>query len=261
MTVTHQNTSHQTSPILPIVLGVNIDHVATIRQLRNTPYPDILQALEQVEAAGADSITIHLREDRRHIQDNDVYLIAKQLITRLNFECAHTREMVEIAKQIRPHSVCFVPERRQEITTEGGLDVCSIQAGLSHTIAQLKALGIRTSLFVNADLAQISAAASVGADMIEIHTGAFSDAAASHQAAQLDLIKTAAQHGHQLGLQVNAGHGLHLGNTAAIVAIPEIVELNIGHAIVSRALFVGLAQAVREMKALMLHTRQTMQVS
>lgn len=238
-------------PREPVLLGVNIDHVATLRQQRGTSYPETVQAALVAEQAGADSITIHLREDRRHIQDRDVKLLQQTLQTRMNLEMAATEEMLGIAQTIRPADCCLVPERRAELTTEGGLDVLSNQAYLKDYCAALAAAGCRVSLFIDADLAQLDAAAAVGAPAVEIHTGQYADAADRRQrAVELARIAGAVTHGLHLGLQVNAGHGLDYHNVRAIASIAGITELNIGHSIISRALFCGLAKAVREMKRL-----------
>lgn len=234
-------------------LGVNIDHVATLRQARRTRYPDPVQAAIEAEQAGADAITLHLREDRRHIQERDVQLLREILQTRMNLEMAATPAMIEYACRMRPADVCLVPERREELTTEGGLDVVSQRAAIKNACAALAAVGVRVSLFIDADPRQIEAAAACGAPAIEIHTGHFADAttpAAAHE--ELARIERAVRTGLTAGLQVNAGHGLHYHNVQAIAGIPGIAELNIGHAIVARAVFVGLQAAVREMKQLML---------
>lgn len=238
-----------------IHLGVNIDHVATLRQARGTPYPSLVEAAGIAEHAGADSITVHLREDRRHIQDADLGELLAVLQTRMNLEMAVTDEMVAIAGRLEPADVCLVPEKREELTTEGGLDVAGQHDRVRDAVAELTGAGIRVSLFVDPDISQIEAAAAVGAPVIEIHTGAYADADGSEQAAEFERIVAAARHAHSAGLVVNAGHGLHYDNVAAIAAIPEIVELNIGHAIVSRAVFDGLAKAVSDMKACMLAAR------
>jgi len=236
----------------PILLGVNIDHVATLRQARGTRYPEPIQAALMAEQAGADAITLHLREDRRHIQDRDVEMLSGILQTRMNLEMATTPEMGRIAAEIRPADCCLVPERREELTTEGGLDVVGHQAQLSEFCAMLAEVGVRVSLFINADPAQLDAAAEVGAPVIEIHTGHFADAKTpAARAAELARIARAVSQGRNLGLQVNAGHGLEYHNVAAIAALAGISELNIGHAIIARALFCGLGDAVREMKAIM----------
>lgn len=233
-----------------IGLGVNIDHIATIRQARGTRYPDPIQAAIEAELAGADLITLHLREDRRHIQDRDVVLLKDILQTRMNLEMAVTEEMLAFAENIQPDDVCLVPERREELTTEGGLDVVGQMDRMQQACQRLAAVGTRVSLFIDADIAQIDAAKQVGAPAIEIHTGHFADGTETHQ-----QILTAVKHGAEIGLQVNAGHGLHYHNVAEIAAIPEIQELNIGHAIVARALFTGFNEAVREMKRLMVEAR------
>jgi len=234
-----------------LLLGVNIDHVATIRQARGTEYPSVLQAAEVAESAGADAITVHLREDRRHIQDEEVESLCRQVRTRVNLEMAVTEEMLTIAEHNRPADVCLVPEKRQELTTEGGLDVASNLAGVGEACTRLAETGIRVSLFVDPDPGQLQASVEAGAPVVELHTGAYADAAGEDQQHEYQRIVDAAAFGAGLGLQVNAGHGLHYGNVQGIVAIPELVELNIGHAIVARALFVGLDQAVREMLLLM----------
>ena len=235
-----------------IKLGVNIDHVATLRQARGTRFPDPVQAAVEAEQAGADAITLHLREDRRHIQERDVELLRQILQTRMNLEMAVTPEMVAYAGRIRPEECCLVPERRQELTTEGGLDVIAHRAAVTKVCQQLRKDGVRVSLFVDADPAQIEAAAQAGAPVIEIHTGRYADAEdAAARGQELARIELAVQQGLALGLQVNAGHGLHYHNVQPIAAIPGIAELNIGHAIVSRAVFTGLRDAVQEMKRLM----------
>lgn len=239
-----------------IELGVNIDHVATLRQARGTTYPDPVEAALIAESAGADAITLHLREDRRHIQDRDVEILRDRLTTRMNLESAVTDEMIGIALRIKPHDICLVPERREELTTEGGLDVVKHFDQVQHVCRKLAQAGIRVSLFINADPLQIDAAARAGAPVIEIHTGGYADAHTSQaQAEQFADIQKAVDLGIGLGLKVNAGHGLHYGNVQAIAAIPGISELNIGHAIVARAIFTGFKQAVQEMKQLMLTAR------
>ena len=236
-----------------IKLGVNIDHIATLRQARGTLYPDPVQAAIEAEQAGADAITLHLREDRRHIQDRDVEILRGILQTRMNLEMAVTGEMVDFAVRLRPQECCLVPERRAELTTEGGLDVRSNTKKIAEACARLAQAGVRVSLFVDADPGQIDAAAKTGAPVIEIHTGHYADVAdAGQRHAELARIVQAVQQGRELGLQVNAGHGLHYHNVQPIAAIPDIAELNIGHAIVARAVFTGLQEAVREMKRLML---------
>lgn len=236
----------------PILLGVNIDHVATLRQARGTRYPEPIQAALLAEQGGADAITLHLREDRRHIQDRDVEALRHILQTRMNLEMAATREMAAIAERIRPQDCCLVPERRQELTTEGGLDVASHQAELTDYCARLAEAGIRVSLFIDPDPLQIEAALAIGAPVIEIHTGAYADASdANVNAHELERIRQAVAFGTGLGLHVNAGHGLNYHNVRPIAAIAGMRELNIGHAIMARALFSGLEQAVRDMKALL----------
>ena len=234
-----------------IKLGVNVDHVATLRQARGTQYPSVVQAALRAEEAGADSITIHLREDRRHIQDEDVFALRPLLQTKMNFEMAVTDEMVAIALRVKPQDVCLVPERREERTTEGGLEVAGNLPRVSAVCKTLSEAGIRVSLFIAPDIAQINAAKEAGAPVIEIHTGKFSDSDGPEQAKELNRIKEAAAHALTLGLVVNAGHGLNIHNVHQIAAIPGIEELNIGHAIVAHALFVGWEYAVREMKTLM----------
>jgi len=239
-----------------IELGVNIDHVATLRQARGTDYPSPVEAALIAELSGADAITLHLREDRRHIQDRDVEVLRELLTTRMNLESAVTSEMIAIALCTKPHDICLVPERREELTTEGGLDVVRHFGQVQNACRHLSDAGIRVSLFINADRAQIDAAAEAGAPVIEIHTGSFADAKTdAAQEIELDKIKEAVVHGLRHNLKVNAGHGLHYHNVQAIAAIPGISELNIGHAIVGRAIFVGMEKAVREMKTLMLKAR------
>ncbi len=235
-----------------ILLGVNIDHVATLRQARGTLYPEPVQAALVAEQAGADAITLHLREDRRHIQDRDLEMLAGLLQTRMNLEMAATGEMQAIARRIAPADCCLVPERREELTTEGGLDVAGNIPYLKDYCAALAEAGIRVSLFIDADPRQLEAALSVGAPVVEIHTGHYADAKTRECArAELEKVRKAVSHGLDLGLRVNAGHGLHYHNVRAIAAIGGISELNIGHAIIARAVFSGLADAVAEMKRLM----------
>jgi pyridoxine 5-phosphate synthase len=234
-----------------LLLGVNIDHVATIRQARGTEYPSVLEAAAVAEAAGADAITVHLREDRRHIQDAEVEALCKQVATLVNLEMAVTDEMLVIAEHNRPADVCLVPEKRQELTTEGGLDVLAHFPQVRAACQRLADAGIRVSLFVDPEPRQLQAAKDCGAPVVELHTGRYADASPAEQPPELERIVTAAAYGDAIGLQVNAGHGLNYENVQPVVAIPELVELNIGHAIVARALFVGLAQAVREMRELM----------
>ena len=235
-----------------IELGVNIDHGATLRQARGTTYPDPIRAALLAEKSGADAITLHLREDRRHIQDRDVLLLRQQLSTRMNLEAAITAEMIGFACRVRPQDVCLVPERRQELTTEGGLDVAGHLDQVTDACRRLTAAGIRVSLFIDPEPAQLEAAVAAAAPVVELHTGRYADAAAGdEQAMELARIRSAAAHGAMRGLKVNAGHGLHFGNVQAIAAIPEIAELNIGHALVAEAIFMGWENAIREMKRLM----------
>jgi pyridoxine 5-phosphate synthase len=237
-------------------LGVNIDHVATLRQARGTRYPDPVQAASVAEEAGADSITVHLREDRRHIQERDLRLLAQTLTTRMNLEMAVTAEMIAIARELRPADCCLVPERREELTTEGGLDVAGDPGRIAAACGELARAGIRVSLFIDPDPAQVHAAAVTGAPVIELHTGRFAEAVdAAGAAAELQRLAAAARLAAGLGLTVHAGHGLHYHNVQPVAAIPELVELNIGHAIIARALFAGLPGAVAQMKRLMLEAR------
>ena len=243
-------------PANDILLGVNIDHVATVRQARGTRYPDPVQAAMEAEQAGADSITLHLREDRRHIQERDVEMLKDILLSRMNLEMAVTEDMLSIAERIKPQDCCLVPERREELTTEGGLDVLSQIEKVTEACGRLAETGVKVSLFIDADPGQIEAVAKCAAPAIEIHTGHFADAVtAAQRHSELDKIITAVNFGIELGLQVNAGHGLSYQNVKPIAAIPGVKELNIGHAIVARALFSGFATAVREMKRLMMEAR------
>lgn len=239
-----------------IELGINIDHVATLRNARGTTYPDPIQAALLAEEAGADAITLHLREDRRHIKDADVRAIRPLLRTRMNLEAAVTAEMIDFACSIKPQDVCLVPEKREEVTTEGGLDVVGHFADVKAAITQLQAEGIRVSLFIDADAEQIAAAAEAGAPVIELHTGRYAEA---HDARdleeQLARIVSGVQVGVRHGLKVNAGHGLHYTNVQAIAAIADIAELNIGHAVVAQAVFVGWQKAITDMKAIMIQAR------
>lgn len=239
----------------PLYLGVNIDHVATLRQVRGTSYPRPADAVVMAEQAGADSITVHLREDRRHIQDADLAAINAVMHTHMNLEMAVTDEMLEIAIQVGPSDVCLVPEKREELTTEGGLDVKGQLAKVTAACDRLATAGIRASLFIDPQFEQLDAAVAAGAPVVELHTGAYADADGDERIGELKRVVAAADYGHGLGLIVNAGHGLHYHNVAAIAEIPEIVELNIGHAIISRAVFDGLAMAVSEMKRLMIAAR------
>lgn len=239
-----------------IALGVNIDHVATIRQARRTRYPDPVYAALMAEQAGADSITLHLREDRRHIQDRDLRAMKDVLQTRMNLEMAVTDEMLRIAMEVRPRDVCLVPERREELTTEGGLDVAGQLDRVRDAVAQLATAGIRVSLFIDPDEQQLEAAVAAGAPVVELHTGAYADAEAPRQQqAELERVRAACRTGVGLGLEVNAGHGLNYHNVQPVARIVEIAELNIGHAIVARAIFDGLSTAVIEMKRLMTEAR------
>lgn len=238
-----------------IRLGVNIDHIATLRQARGTPYPSPVQAALLAEDAGADAVTLHLREDRRHIQDQDVRVLRGLLATRMNLEMAITDEMIAIARDLRPQDVCLVPERRQELTTEGGLDVAGQLAKVRDACQALAEAGIRVSLFIDAEPHQLDAARTAGAPVVEIHTGRFAEAQGAAAAAELARIRAGVEHGRGLGLAINAGHGLHYHNVQAVAAIADVEELNIGHAIVARALFCGWQDAVREMKRLMLEAR------
>lgn len=240
-----------------LLLGVNIDHIATVRNARGTHYPDPVQAAFVSEQAGADGITVHLREDRRHITDRDVRILRETIQTRMNLEMAVTDEMVNIACHVKPHFCCLVPEKRQEVTTEGGLDVAGQQEKITHAVKRLSDAGILVSLFIDADHQQIDAAAAAGAPYIEIHTGAYAEAAeGSARDAELVRIASAATYAAAKGIKVNAGHGLTYHNVQPIAALPEMHELNIGHAIIGRALFSGLAEAVREMKQLMREARR-----
>ncbi len=240
-----------------LLLGVNIDHIATVRNARGTNYPDPVQAAFVAEQAGADGITVHLREDRRHITDRDVRILRDTIQTRMNLEMAVTDEMIDIACEIKPHFVCLVPEKRQEVTTEGGLDVAGQQDKINAAVRLLHDAGILVSLFIDADHRQIEAAVASGAPYIEIHTGAYAEAPEGlERDAELSRIRKAATFAASLGLKVNAGHGLTYHNVQPIAALPEMHELNIGHAIIGRALFSGLADAVAEMKLLMREARR-----
>ncbi len=238
-------------------LGVNIDHIATLRQARKTFYPAPADAVRVAEAAGADSITVHLREDRRHIQDADIEAIAAVMKTHMNLEMAVTDEMLNIALAARPQDCCLVPEKREELTTEGGLDVVGQMERISGACERLADAGIRASLFIDPDIEQVDASIEAGAPVIELHTGAYADQSGEEQQRELDRIRVAAAHARARGLVVNAGHGLHYENVQAIARIEDIVELNIGHAIVSRAVLDGLALAVSEMKRIMLAVRHS----
>ena len=236
-------------------LGINIDHVATLRNARGTIYPDPLKAARLAEEAGADLITLHLREDRRHIKDADLLALRPLIKTRMNLECAVTLEMLNIACQVKPDDVCLVPEKREEVTTEGGLDVIGHFASVKAATTQLKNAGIRVSLFIDPEEKQIQAAKDVGATVVELHTGRYADLDGDAQSQELERIRKAAQFGVNLGLRVNAGHGLHEGNVSLIAAIAELSELNIGHAIVAEALFKGWQKAIMDMKSLIVRGR------
>jgi pyridoxine 5-phosphate synthase len=239
-----------------IELGINIDHVATVRQARRVSYPDPVHAALAAEQAGADNITLHLREDRRHIQDRDVFALRPLIQTRMNLEMGLTAEMLEIAIKVRPHDCCLVPENRAEITTEGGLEVAADVERIGSGVRKLKDAGIRVALFIAPDLAQIEAAKRSGAQVIELHTGTYAEASGQEQARELERLSTAAKRASNLGLEVHAGHGLTYNNVGPVAAIDEVVELNIGHCIIARAIFSGLEAAVRDMKKLMLEARR-----
>ena len=241
---------------MSIYLGVNIDHIATLRQARGTNYPCPIEGALLCEKSGADSITLHLREDRRHIQDSDVEILRDKLTTKMNLEMATTDEMIAIATKIKPEDCCLVPEKREELTTEGGLEVASQIPRMTQVCAQLAEASIIVSLFIDAQKDQIDAAKECGAPVIELHTGHYANATGDEQKQEFERIKAMATYAHSIGLQVNAGHGLTLKNTTAIAELPEIVELNIGHSIIARAIFVGLEQATREMKELLLGVRR-----
>ncbi|KMT64284.1 pyridoxine 5'-phosphate synthase [Catenovulum maritimum] len=239
-----------------ILLGVNIDHIATIRQARGTSYPDPVHSAAVAEHAGAAGITVHLREDRRHIQDRDVDILAQTVQTRLNLEMAVTEEMLKIAERIKPEFCCLVPEKREELTTEGGLDVAGQIDKVTAAVARLTAIGTQTSLFIDADKQQIDAAKLTGAPYIEIHTGGYADAETeAEQMAELKRISESAAYADSIGIKVNAGHGLNYHNVKPIAAIPQMIELNIGHAIIARAAIDGLEKATRDMLQLMLDAR------
>lgn len=243
-----------------LLLGVNIDHVATLRQARGTRYPDTVLAAALAEEAGADGITVHLREDRRHIQDRDIYLLRDTLQTRMNFEMAVTDEMIGIACDVKPAHCCLVPEKREELTTEGGLDVIGQLDKIRRAVQTLNEQGIEVSLFIDPDVKQIDAVIEAGAPVIELHTGAYAEASnAAEQKVELERIRKAAAYAYKRGLIVNAGHGLHYHNVEQIAEIPQLNELNIGHGIVARAVFVGLKEAVREMRQLMMEAQARVQ--
>lgn len=239
----------------PIHLGVNVDHVATLRQARGTRYPDPVFAALLAEQAGADSITVHLREDRRHIQERDVEILQRVVQTRVNLEMAVTEPMLDLATRLRPADCCLVPERRAELTTEGGLDVAGQAQKIAAACRRLAESGVRVSLFIDPDFKQIEASAAAGAPVVELHTGAYAEAAGADVARELERVRAAAERAHALGLTVHAGHGLNYHNVGPIAAIGEIVELNIGHAVVAQALFDGFSAAVAKMKALMVAAR------
>ncbi len=240
----------------PLLLGFNIDHIINIRQARFTPYPDVLETIQAVEAAGADAITLHLREDRRHIQDADVYLVREHCKTRMNLEMAATEEMTRIASEILPDDVCVVPEKREELTTEGGLDVIGQFDRIQKTTLVLNNKNIRVSLFIEPNIEHIRRVPDIGAPVIELHTGSYANLEGAAQQRELERIEQAAAFADDLGIQVNAGHGLDNKNTYAIAAIPQMKELNIGHYLVARAVFVGIEQAVQEMKQVMAEARE-----
>ena len=243
------------SPSPALELGINIDHVATLRNARGTIYPDPIRAAQLAEEAGADLITLHLREDRRHIKDADLLALRPLIKTRINLECAVTPEMLTIACQVKPHDVCLVPEKREEVTTEGGLDVVIHFVAVKTATQQLQAAGIRVSLFIDPEEKQIQAAKDAGATVVELHTGRYADLSGVEQSSEIERIRKAAQFGKSLGLRVNAGHGLNESNVLPIAAIAELSELNIGHAIVAQALFKGWQKAIMDMKALMVKAR------
>ena len=232
-----------------IRLGVNIDHVATLRQARRTVYPSLVAAAACCEKAGAHGITIHLREDRRHIQDADVYALRKTITTRMNLELANTPEIVAVALDVKPNEVCMVPERREELTTEGGLDVAGQRDALAPVVARLRDAGICVSMFIDPDIRQVEASAAIGAPYVELHTGTYADASGVEQANELERLIRAAHRANELGLRVNAGHGLNLDNVKPLLDIPELDTFNIGHSIICNAVFAGLEQAVRDMLA------------
>jgi pyridoxine 5-phosphate synthase len=244
------------SQVNSIALGVNVDHVATVRQARRARHPDPVHAALLAEQAGADSITMHLREDRRHIIDRDPFALQELMQTHLNLEMAVTPEMLAIAQRLKPADCCLVPEKRTEVTTEGGLDVVGQQPLVLDAVTQLRSAGIRVSLFIDPDLAQVDAARAAGAQVVELHTGSYAESTGVARGRELERLRAAARRAASIGLTVHAGHGLDYHNVQLVAAIPEIVELNIGYAIIGQALFTGLGEAVREMKALMLAARQ-----
>ena len=243
---------------MSLLLGVNIDHVATLRQARYAMNPDapilepsILEAALEAKAGGADSITVHVREDRRHMQDDDARLIRREIDLPLNLELANTAEMVAFACELKPDFACLVPEKREEVTTEGGLDVVGNQESLRQTVGKLQSLGIRVSLFIDSERTQIEAAADVGAEMIELHTGTFALTTGNEHESEIKRLQSGAELGNSLGLQINAGHGIHLENVKYLFSVKNLKEFNVGHTLISRGLFVGIRSAVIEMKAAM----------
>ena len=248
----------EAAAVRPILLGVNVDHVATLRQARGTRYPDPVEAAFTAEAAGADLITIHLREDRRHIQERDVELLRSTLATRMNLEMAVTDDMLSFAERMLPEDCCLVPERREELTTEGGLDVAGQPGRIREACARLAGAGVRASLFIDPDPRQIDAAAEAGAPVVEVHTGRFAEERGEARARELARIRSAAERGAGCGLVVNAGHGLGYHNVSEIARIEPVRELNIGHAIIARSVFCGLDRAVRDMKGLMSAARASL---
>lgn len=253
----NQNSGHHSShdSSKNLELGVNIDHIATLRQARGTSYPDLLEAAFLVEKAGAQAITIHLREDRRHIQDADVYAIRKQIKGRMNLELAATDEMVNIACEVLPEDACVVPEKREELTTEGGLDVIGQFDRIQKATKQLSSQNIRVSLFIEPNIEHIKRVTDIGAPIIELHTGSYANAQGDDQLRELEIIQQASEYADTQGIQVNAGHGLDYSNTTAIAKIPQICELNIGHSIISRAVFIGIEDATRQILEIMKQAR------
>jgi pyridoxine 5-phosphate synthase len=239
----------------PLELGINIDHIATLRNARGTSYPDPIRAALEAEAAGADLITLHLREDRRHIKDADLFALRPLINTRMNLECALTPEMIDIACRVQPHDVCLVPEKRQEVTTEGGLDVLGQMKAIENAVKIFHAQGIRVSLFIDPEVQVLQASFDLGVQVVELHTGSYADATVDYQRNELARVAKASAFGHRLGLRVNAGHGLNESNVTPIAQILEIAELNIGHAIVAQAVFKGWKTAIADMKSLMVAAR------
>ncbi len=252
METTQQSQEHHAQ----IELGVNIDHIATLRQARGTSYPDLVEAAFLVEEAGANAITIHLREDRRHIQDQDVYDLRKTIKTRMNLEVAATDEMIAIACDVHPEDACVVPEKREELTTEGGLDVIGQFDRIQKATRQLSSENIRVSLFIEPDIEQIKRVLEIGAPVIELHTGTYANANGDDQKREFDRILKATEFAHDQGIHVNAGHGLDYSNTAEIARIPQMRELNIGHSVISRAVFVGISKATRQIVEVMQNARK-----